>query len=73
LTRQPGRVPSLRSPGQGKWEKTGPRTYSATSVALLFNVAGAWMGMQKLVHVIEVNGDEMSFTSTVEIADTVGF
>jgi hypothetical protein len=67
-----GASPALRSPGLGKWEKTGPRTYSATSVALLFNPAGAWTGTQKLTHVIEVNGDEMSFTTANQILDTTG-
>ena len=67
-----GISPSLRSPGQGKWEKTGPQTFSATSLALLFSPAGAWTGTQRLTHVIEVRGDEIGFTSTNERFDTSG-
>ena len=67
-----GVSPSLRSPGQGKWEKTGLYAYSATSLSLLFSSTGAWTGTQKLTHAIAVNGDENAFTSTVEIFDTSG-
>jgi len=67
-----GASPALRSPGLGKWEKTGSHTYSAVSLALLFNPAGVWTGTQKLTHVIEVNGDENVFTSQSEIFDTAG-
>lgn len=35
---------SQRSPGLGKWEKTGPRAYSAMSVAFLFSAAGVLDG-----------------------------
>jgi hypothetical protein len=67
-----GISPAMRSPGMGKWEKTGPQTYSATSIALLFNPLGAWTGTQTLRHVITVNGNENSFDSTVEIKDPAG-
>lgn len=67
-----GFSPALRSPGQGTWEKTGRQTYSATSLAFLFNPAGAWAGTQKLTHTIEVKGDENQFKSAVEIFDTAG-
>lgn len=67
-----GASPSLRSPGLGKWEKTGAHTYSATSLAFLFSPTGAWTGTQKLMHVIEVDGDENAFRSTVEIFDIGG-
>lgn len=67
-----GASPSLRSPGQGKWEKIGPQTYSATSIALLFSPAGTWTGTQKLTHHIEINGDQIAFTSTVQIFDSGG-
>jgi hypothetical protein len=64
--------PALRSPGMGKWEKSGPRTYTAVSLALLFDAAGAWTGIQKLSHEITVNRDEISYKSTVEFFDTGG-
>jgi len=67
-----GASPSQRSPGQGKWERTGPQTYSATSLAFLFTPAGVWTGTQKLTHVIRVNGDENTFTRTSGIFDTAG-
>jgi hypothetical protein len=67
-----GASPSLRSPGLGKWEKTGPQTYRAISLALLFSPAGVWTGTQKITHLIEVNGNENVFTSQSEIFDTGG-
>ena len=68
-----GVSPSLRSPGQGKWEKTGRYTYRATSLSLLFSSTGAWTGTQKLTHAINVNGDENAFTSTVESSTRAGW
>ena len=67
-----GISPGMRTPGMGKWEKTGPHTYSATSVAFIFGPTGAWTATQTLKHVIKVNGDENSFDSTVEIKDPAG-
>lgn len=67
-----GVSPSLRSPGLGKWEQTGPQTYTAISLALLFNPAGVWIGSQKLTHTITVSGDENVFTSTSQVFDTSG-
>ena len=67
-----GASPSLRSPGLGKWEKNGGRTYDAVSVALLFSPAGVWIGTQKLTHKIEVSGDESAFTSRSEVFDPTG-
>ncbi len=63
---------SARAPGLGKWEKTGPQTYSATSLAFLFSPVGAWSGTQKLTHLIQASGGEITFKSTVEITDTAG-
>ena len=67
-----GFSPSQRSPGLGKWEKTGPHTFGATSLAFLFTPAGVPMGTQQLTHVIEMQGDGISFTSSVAIFDTAG-
>jgi hypothetical protein len=64
--------PTLRSPGLGTWEKTQGQTYSATSLAILFNPAGAWTGTQRLTHAIRFNGDAIEFASTNEIFDTNG-
>ena len=63
---------SARTPGLGKWEKTGPQTYSATTLAFLFSPVGAWTGTQKLTHVIQASGSEITFTSAVEITDIAG-
>ena len=67
-----GAPPAQRSPGMGKWEKTGPQTYSAISFALLFNPVGVWTGTQKLTHTIEVTGNQSNFTSRSEIFDPAG-
>jgi hypothetical protein len=67
-----GASPSLRSPGLGKWEKNGERTYAAVSLALLFSPAGVWVGTQKLTHKIEVSGDENAFTTRSEVFDPAG-
>lgn len=67
-----GASPSLRSPGLGKWEKNGERTYAAVSLALLFSPAGVWIGTQKLTHKIEVSGNENAFTSKSEVFDPTG-
>jgi hypothetical protein len=64
--------PALRSPGLGTWEKTYGQMYSATSLAFLFNPAGAWTGTQRLTHSIRFNGDAIEFTSTNEIFNTSG-
>lgn len=67
-----GASASTRTPGLGKWEKTGPKTYSATTLAFLFSAVGTWTGTQKLTHVIQASGREITFTSTVEITDIAG-
>jgi len=67
-----GASASARAPGLGKWEKTGPQTYSATTLAFLFSPVGTWIGAQKLTHVIQASGGEITFTSTVEISNTAG-
>jgi hypothetical protein len=67
-----GVSPSLRTPGLGKWQKTGPQTYNAISVGLLFNPTGDWIATQTLTHVIEVQGDTSTFTTTSEVIDTSG-
>jgi hypothetical protein len=67
-----GFSPSERSPGLGKWERTGAQTYSATALAFLFDATGAWTGTQRLTHSIELKGDESSFTTTVQFFDTNG-
>ena len=67
-----GASPSLRSPGLGKWEKAGSKTYNAISLAFLFNSAGIWTGTQKLAHTIEVVGNNSTFTSTNQIFDPSG-
>ena len=67
-----GASPSLRSPGLGKWEKNGGRTYGAVSLAFLFSPAGVWIGTQKLTHKIEVSGDENAFTTRSEVFDPAG-
>jgi len=64
--------PALRSPGLGTWEKAHGQTYSATSLAFLFNPAGVWTGTQRLTHSIRFNGAAIEFTSTNEIFDTSG-
>lgn len=63
---------SVRSPGHGRWEKTGSNTFRAISIAFLFNAAGVSLGTQQLTHLIEVHGDESSFTSSVATFDTSG-
>ena len=63
---------SMRSPGHGKWEKTGKGTYDVTVLALLFNPAGDWIGTQKLSIVAVVTGDDNTFTTTSEFFDTGG-
>lgn len=67
-----GVSPSLRTPGLGKWQKTGPQIYSAISVGLLFSPTGTWIATQTLTHVIEVQGDTSTFTTTSEVIDTSG-
>jgi hypothetical protein len=67
-----GVSPSLRSPGLGKWEKTGSHTFGATSLAFLFNPTGVPLGTQQLTHRIEMHGNEISFASSVVIFDTSG-
>src|SRR5204862_5700898 len=69
-----GATPTGRSAGLGYWEKTGARTYTAVSVAFLFNAAGVVTGTQKLTQAIEISGDRGEFTSTAsnEIYDNNG-
>jgi hypothetical protein len=67
-----GVSPSVRSPGLGKWEKTGSHSFSATSLAFLFSSTGVPTGTQQLTHRIEMQGDEISFTSSVAIFDNNG-
>jgi hypothetical protein len=64
--------PALRTSGLGTWEKAQGQTYSATSLAFLFNPAGVWTGTQRLTHSIRFNGDAIEFTSKNEIFDTGG-
>jgi hypothetical protein len=69
-----GATPTGRSPGLGYWEKTGGGTYTAVSIAFLFNAAGVLTGTQKLTQAIELRSDRSQFTSTAanEIFDTNG-
>jgi hypothetical protein len=67
-----GVSPSLRTPGLGKWQKTGPQTFSAVSVGLLFSPTGTWTATQTLTHAIEVQGNTSTFTTTSEVIDTSG-
>jgi hypothetical protein len=68
--------PSQRTPGFGKWVTSGPKSFSAVSLAFLFSAAGEWTGTQKLSHTIQVSvdvtGGEIKFTSTNQIFDTMG-
>src|SRR5687768_10432253 len=59
--------PALRSAGHGRWEKTGGHTYSAVSVAFLFDASGNWTGMQRLTQRIEVDKDASTSTATNEV------
>ena len=67
-------TPTGRSGGLGYWEKTGNGTYTAVSVAFLFNPSGVFIGTQKLTQAIELGGDRGQFTSTAsnEVFDTNG-
>lgn len=67
-----GASSAARTPGLGKWDKTGPRTYSAETLAFLFNPAGVWTGVQKLSHTITAVAGEIVFESRVEIRDPAG-
>lgn len=67
-----GASAAARTPGLGKWDKVGPQTYTAESIAFLFSTAGVWTGVQRLTHSIVASGDEISFESRVEISDTSG-
>jgi hypothetical protein len=64
--------PALRTSGLGTWEKAHAQTYSATSLAFLFNLGGVWTGTQRLTHSIRFNGGDIEFTSKNEIFDTTG-
>jgi hypothetical protein len=67
-----GTSPSLRSPGLGKWERTGNRTYSVTVFALLFTPAGTWSGTQRLDISIFVTGNDNTFNTSSTTFDTGG-
>lgn len=62
--------PSQLTQGLGSWERTGEHTYRAITLGFLFDATGAWTGTQRLMHLMEVKGDEISFTSTVQFFDT---
>ena len=64
--------PAQRSPGLGTWERTGGDTYSAVSIAFIFDAAGVWTQTQKLIHSLTVNGNALKFDSTVVFYDAAG-
>lgn len=67
-----GASAAARTPGLGKWDKTGPQSYTAETLAFLFNPTGVWTGVQKLSHSIVADAGEITFESRVEISDTNG-
>ena len=68
-TSSPAFFPAQRSPGHGAWIRTGPRSYKASSMALI-TLNGILVRTQTITQTIEVKGPDQFVTTaaTIEFA-----
>ena len=78
-TSSPAFQPGQRSVGLGFWNDSGSKTYQAVSEAyILFNTPanppapGLVRGTQRITQTIQINGDQLSSTATVQFFDESG-
>ncbi len=69
-----GTNPALRSPGYGRWTRTGGRTYEAAFTFFTFNAAGVLTGSFKVNQniVLSRDGNNLTDTATADILDADG-
>jgi hypothetical protein len=62
--------PSTRGPGFGKWQYLGGSQYSATFRFFLYNADGSFAGVRRVSRTIDVNGDNLTSTVSIQVFDT---
>jgi hypothetical protein len=61
--------PSTRGPGLGRWEYQGQGQYTATFRFFLYNVDGTFAGTRRVSRTIDLDGDELTSTVSIEVFD----
>jgi len=61
--------PATRGPGFGRWQYLGGRQISSNIRFFLYNPDGSFAGVRRVTQVIDLNGDDLTSTVSIEVFD----